>query len=581
MTEKIDVAVIMPYHLGMFDYMKKSIESIYKQDTGKSISLILVDNDVTGSTYTVVEEYLATLPNFNAVHLRMSVPGVTHARNLALEWIESVQREGCVIDYVAFCDCDDVWHWNHIEAATNFLDDNECDMVYSDVDVVDENDRVLNVYGIPYYDIFDRTNLEKQNFIFISSVVMRSDVAVKYRFVQETDPMGDWDMWLSVSKDHRVSHIKNKTVRYLWKTESGSYYNDKNMIDAAHRVRARHGLIDDVPGWLSDMEQEMLKHYARDCDCLEVGSYKGKSANCIASVATSLACVDTFMCQDDGQSQGTKNILPNFLNNTRKYSDKITPIVGDSKKVHHNIADDNYDFLFIDAMHDYESVRTDIINYWPKLKIGGTLILHDYNNNDYPGVKRAATELLGDCVSSVDSIAIYKKGEAGLCVKSKMGIKVLISPFAKKMPNDEPNPKNPPLNFWIDLVKKMRESGIHTVQVGIAGEPLIGADEICFNFLPGNLKKILDDASFFISVDSFFQHFATFHGKKGIVIFSQSDPEIFGHLSNINILKSKSYLRQNQFNLWTQSPYNADAFPDVGNVFTEVSKLIEKLGIYN
>jgi hypothetical protein len=47
-----------------------------------------------------------------------------------------------------------------------------------------------------------------------------------------------------------------------------------------------------------------------------------------------------------------------------------------------------------------------------------------------------------------------------------------------------------------------------------------------------------------------FQHLAWDCNKKGIVLFSQSDPKIFGHDSNINLLKNELYLRKNQYLWW-------------------------------
>jgi hypothetical protein len=55
---------------------------------------------------------------------------------------------------------------------------------------------------------------------------------------------------------------------------------------------------------------------------------------------------------------------------------------------------DGLDFVFIDADHSYEGCSTDIAAWAPKLKPGGLLSGHDYDNTDYPqwGVKRAVDE---------------------------------------------------------------------------------------------------------------------------------------------------------------------------------------------
>jgi hypothetical protein len=50
-----------------------------------------------------------------------------------------------------------------------------------------------------------------------------------------------------------------------------------------------------------------------------------------------------------------------------------------------------FDLIFIDALHDYESVKQDIALWWPKVRVGGMLALHDFNHQ-WPGVERAIAE---------------------------------------------------------------------------------------------------------------------------------------------------------------------------------------------
>jgi predicted O-methyltransferase YrrM len=68
------------------------------------------------------------------------------------------------------------------------------------------------------------------------------------------------------------------------------------------------------------------------------------------------------------------------------------------------------DLIFIDALHDYESVKQDIALWWPKVRVGGMLALHDFNHQ-WPGVERAIAEsfnLLHVGVAS-DSVAFVIK----------------------------------------------------------------------------------------------------------------------------------------------------------------------------
>jgi len=46
------------------------------------------------------------------------------------------------------------------------------------------------------------------------------------------------------------------------------------------------------------------------------------------------------------------------------------------------VPDDSLDFVYLDARHDYCSVKEDLELWWPKLKMGGILAGHDFVNQD-------------------------------------------------------------------------------------------------------------------------------------------------------------------------------------------------------
>lgn len=74
---------------------------------------------------------------------------------------------------------------------------------------------------------------------------------------------------------------------------------------------------------------------------------------------------------------------------------------------------DTFDCVFIDALHDYASVREDIAVWTPLVRPGGVLAGHDFNHK-WPGVERAIAEAfdLMDVGVGPDSVWFIVKPEA-------------------------------------------------------------------------------------------------------------------------------------------------------------------------
>ena len=172
-----------------------------------------------------------------------------------------------------------------------------------------------------------------------------------------------------------------------------------------------------VEGWFS-LDDMRFYTYAYDqlpdnCHIVEIGSWKGRSSSHMATMIANGNKQVKFDCIDiwDGTigHQANTNIedqdvlkmyntfLGNklynlFLKNMKPVEGHYTPIRAASLDAVKQYADSSLDFVFIDAAHDYDNVRADIIAWSPKVKPGGMLSGHDYQD---PDVKRAISELIG------------------------------------------------------------------------------------------------------------------------------------------------------------------------------------------
>lgn len=152
-------------------------------------------------------------------------------------------------------------------------------------------------------------------------------------------------------------------------------------------------------------------------------------------------------------------------------------------------------------------------------------------------------------------------------------MKIIIFPYARKMRENKSHPKNYP--WWPELIKLLKDNGHTIIQVGVDHEDQL-VDDFRKNLSYNELCDLLKNSDTWLSVDSFGQHLGWSLGIKGIAIFGQSDPNIFGHPENINVLKSREYLRKNQFWLWEQADFNEDSFVKPEEIFNIFVKNFQK-----
>jgi len=146
---------------------------------------------------------------------------------------------------------------------------------------------------------------------------------------------------------------------------------------------------------------------------VEVGTWIGGSSRtmveqCLANGIKDfeIVCIDTFLGSVEHWNRtsylmthknGRPTIYEQFISNTihAGYQNYVTPFPVDSQNgfltlKHFNITPD---LVYIDAGHDYFSVKNDLDNWSSILKPGGILIGDDYFNFD---IKRAVKESLGE-----------------------------------------------------------------------------------------------------------------------------------------------------------------------------------------
>lgn len=154
--------------------------------------------------------------------------------------------------------------------------------------------------------------------------------------------------------------------------------------------------------------------------------------------------------------------------------------------------------------------------------------------------------------------------------------KIIISPYSKAMRNGKENPKNFP--YWPEVIDTLKRDGFFVTQIGVPSERKMNADEFKTGMPLIELRYLIQECTTWASVDNFFHHLCWLEEKPGVVVFGRSDPMIFGHELNDNILKSRTYLRANQFGLWEDIEFSPDPFVSPDIVVETILKKAEQGG---
>lgn len=173
-------------------------------------------------------------------------------------------------------------------------------------------------------------------------------------------------------------------------------------------------------GWFNyeDLYSSMVEKFNSGSHFVEVGAWKGMSA-CFMAVEIinsrkdiKFDCVDTWEyveTSEEIQKEQFENLFDIFQKNIEPVKNNINIIKSISWDAASKYKDKSLDFVFIDAGHDYESVKKDLNAWYPKVKDGGVIAGHDYHY--HCGVYPAVNEFFKDKnpIKQINSCWLHEK----------------------------------------------------------------------------------------------------------------------------------------------------------------------------
>lgn len=238
--------------------------------------------------------------------------------------------------------------------------------------------------------------------------------AMQKQSLAQTQWIDKWSTILNISKHLKsdrdlIIEISNSLILRLPILSESSFKSVE--IDVKHFSQVR--VIEpreDIHGWFdwSNIYSSALNTSPLGAKFVEVGSWMGKSACFMAEIIKESGKQIEFNCVDiwdesyavDNETLQNKllqspgsTLLDLFKDNLKRYG------VLDYVKIHKttsalaakNFESGSLDMVFLDAAHDYESVKVDLNSWCPKLKHGAIFAGHDYFWSS-DGVKPAVDE---------------------------------------------------------------------------------------------------------------------------------------------------------------------------------------------
>ena len=148
---------------------------------------------------------------------------------------------------------------------------------------------------------------------------------------------------------------------------------------------------------------DLIKELGDNSDktMIEIGSFVGESTVLFAQSFKEVIAIDPFLADYDPQDPTSylfefKNVYETYLDRTGDHQN-IQTIVSTSNDALDQLKGLKFDFIYIDGLHTYDGVKTDIQNYLPLVKEGGVIGGHDYTNQipHLVGVYEAVNEMFG------------------------------------------------------------------------------------------------------------------------------------------------------------------------------------------
>ena len=177
----------MPYYKKE-PYIEDTIKSILNQ-SHTNFEILLINDDIENKNFIRIISNLDS--RIRLIHNDKNL-GAGLCRNKAIKLSKG--------DYIAFCDCDDLWKKNKLKLQLNFMEQFKLNFSFTSYDIIDENSVFLKTRKAPDYLNFKK--LRNSCDIGLSTVITKKNIFEnnKYQFAN-LKTKEDYVLWIRLALD--------------------------------------------------------------------------------------------------------------------------------------------------------------------------------------------------------------------------------------------------------------------------------------------------------------------------------------------------------------------------------------------
>ena len=213
------VSVVVNCHNGE-KFLKTCIKSVLDQ-TYKNWEIVFWDNKSTDQSAKIVKSFKdKRIKYFKSNKFEK----LYRTRNLAIK-----KSKG---KYICFLDTDDFWSKNKLSSQINLIKRKNYNIIYTNFTIKNENtEKCYLPYKKKLPEGFITQDLLNQYCIGILTIMIDKKIFKKYKFNERYDVIGDFDLFLKLSKEYEILAIQKPLATFRVHEKNFSSKNIELYLD--------------------------------------------------------------------------------------------------------------------------------------------------------------------------------------------------------------------------------------------------------------------------------------------------------------------------------------------------------------